>query len=70
MDVAIKIDKVWVFEHKVKVKGAWWNQGFVDSFPMGIPVRFEIKSQHLNKWLICDEPNAQCIRNVKWLPIK
>lgn len=70
MDVAIKIDKVLVFEHKVKVKGVWWNQGFVDSFCMGMPVRFEIKTRHLHNWLICDNPIAQCIRGEKWLPIK
>lgn len=70
MDVAIRIDKVYRFDHKWKIKGTWYNQAFVETYCMGYPVRFELPTRHLGNWLLCMKPNAKCIRDVEWRPLK
>lgn len=73
LDVAFKIDKP-IIKHPKKpgvfiCRGMWLNQGFVDTYNIGIrqTIRIDISKKD---WLKCLEPDARCIRNVEWTPIK
>jgi len=70
MDSAIRIDKVYTFKNKMKVKGTWWNQGFRTSYPIGFTAKFEIKNSQLKNWFICENPQTKCIRDEQWLPLE
>lgn len=68
-DIALAVEKVYDFDHKWKVKGDWINQGFVDTYPLGIKAKIVIPAEKLSEWLICKNPNAQCIRYEEWKPL-
>ncbi len=70
MDLAIRIDKVYVFEDKWKVKGTWYNQAFDRTFSIGTTAKFEIPERYLSNWLLCTNPKAECIRNEEWRKLK
>jgi len=52
----------------LKLKGYWVNQAFVESYVM-FDARITIEFKDLGDWLICQNPNAKCIRYEKWMPI-
>lgn len=70
MDVAIRVDKVYRFDNKWKIKGIFYNQAYVKTFSMGMPIRLELPIKYLSNWLLCMEPTAECIRDVEWRPLK
>ena len=68
-DVAVLIEKICKLDHKWKVKGTWINQGFVNTWSLGIKAKFDIPKEKIAEWLLCQNPNAQCVRNEKWLSL-
>ena len=67
LDIAIEIDKpILKMAHKWRIRGKWVNQGFVETYDIGIRCNIDIKTQDLKDWLICNEPNLICIRYADW----
>jgi hypothetical protein len=70
MDVCVRIHKTYNIGHKYKIKGMWMNMGFVNTFPMGMIARFEIKNENLGDWEYCTEPDKTCVRYSTWRNLK
>lgn len=74
MDVAIQITKPPIITKsgKLKIKGNWMNQAYVESFIIGKLKNFGkselvIMPENIKDWLVCLNPHANCVRNEKWI---
>lgn len=50
------------------ITGKYVNQGFVETFELGVPVQIVISEQAVKHWLVCEQPDAVCIRKSTWRP--
>lgn len=53
-----------------KVTGKYVNQGFVETFELGIPTSFVIGLDKLQNWLVCENPSELSIRQSTWRPAR
>lgn len=69
MDVAFYVLQVFYSSEYIKLKGYWYNQGYVESFQLfPNPTRIKIKNSELNKLLYTTNyTNEKCIRNLGWV---
>ena len=51
-----------------EVTGKYVNQGFVETFELGVPVKIVIGFDKIAQWLVCDNPSEACIRYATWRP--
>ncbi len=76
MDVAVLLttDPMPLKAGGYHIKGLWMNQAFTKSFVIN-PIReygkvnIKIKPEKLSEWLLCGNPEAECVRYEKWSPI-
>jgi len=68
-DVCIFVQKAYTFSHKTKIKGLWFNQGFVETFSLNMNARIVIKKEEYSNWYICVE-NTKCVRKAIWANIE
>ncbi len=66
MDVCYRVIKCFDAGNRLKLKVEVINQGFVESYRLGIDLKFEVLKSDLRNWLICNEPMATCLRYVEW----
>lgn len=70
MDVAIKLTADIVRTgNTYVVYGKYVNQGYVETFDLGTPVRLTIHESKFSDWLICRNPSEPSIRKSKWFII-
>lgn len=50
------------------ITGKYVNQGFVETFEIGVPTTLTINAANLSQWLVCKNPDATCIRYAGWRP--
>lgn len=69
MDIAIKLtEPIRRTRTGYVVTGKYVNQGFVETFELGVPVQIVISEQAVKHWLVCEQPGAKCIRKSSWRP--
>jgi len=69
MDVAFEVTKVrgpYGPNGRVNVTGQWVNQGYVQSWPLGIRQTLKLTAAQLAGWQICLDPQLPCLRNARW----
>lgn len=74
-DVMISVDKWFDYGHGIRVTGTWWNQGCVESWPIGEKVSLHIakdqkdlkkgRSTLLSDWFQ-SMGSGPCLRYVAW----
>lgn len=79
LDVCIEVTSVYDYGHGLRIRGNWWNIGFVDSQPINCSVSLNIaknvddiksyRSTDLSQWLMLSYESFtdQCFRNSKWI---
>lgn len=66
-DVAFSVTAVYVVGADIAISGNYVNQGVHKSYLIPVPSEeIRLKTQQLVHWLVCEEPQATCIRNVPW----
>lgn len=51
---------------KYKMKVTCINMGYVESYPLAVDLKFDIKKQDVFKWHKCLDPDAKCLRHAEW----
>lgn len=74
MDVAFEVTKVrgpYGPNERIEVSGWWLNQGYVNSWNMGVhqKLRFTV-AQLKADWSVCMFPHVDCIRDTAWKPLR
>ena len=79
LDVCLEVRDVFDYGHGLKIRGVWWNMGFVESYSMGITVTLNVaknstdiasyRRTDISQWQVLSHESFldSCFRNSKWL---